>query len=149
MLCFVIADQPLESQPLISNLSCRLVIPAGPGQVCWAGGRELKHPKPPTRIFSFNKLVKAKSLLAGILDLVSVTRHFLRDCHAYCTHLRKVTKVTNPISDFTFLSTSKSGKARIKNLFLDSQTGTYLNVNSWLNTYMKPLALSHSLFLIN
>ena len=27
---------------------------------------------------SFNKLAKAKSMLAGILDLVSVTRHFLR-----------------------------------------------------------------------
>ena len=31
--------------------------------------------------------------------------------------VRKVTKVTNPISDFTFLSTAKSGKSRIKNPF--------------------------------
>ena len=43
----------------------------------------------------------------------------LRRCHAYCIHLRKVSKVTNPISDFAFLSTAKSGKSRIKNPFLD------------------------------
>ena len=30
-------------------------------------------------------------------------------------HIARVTKVTNPISDFTFLSTAKSGKSRIKN----------------------------------
>ena len=41
---------------------------------------------------------------------------------AYCN---KVTKVTNPISDFTFLSTAKSGKSRIKNPFLDSPKGTH------------------------
>ena len=39
--------------------------------------------------------------------------------------LAKVTKVTNPISDFTFLSTAKSGKSRIKNPFLDSPKGTH------------------------
>ena len=44
-----------------------------------------------------------------------------------CTRWRKVTKVTNPISDFTFLSTAKSGKSRIKNLFLDSPKGTHPN----------------------
>ena len=42
-----------------------------------------------------------------------------------CTRWRKVTKVTNPISDFTFLSTAKSGKSRIKNPFLDSPKGTH------------------------
>ena len=41
---------------------------------------------------------------------------------AYCN---KVTKVTNPISDFTFLSTAKSGKSRINNPFLDSLKGTH------------------------
>ena len=50
---------------------------------------------------------------------------FLRGCRAYCTRWRKVTKVTNPISDFTFLSTAKSGKSRIKNPFLDSLKGTH------------------------
>ena len=44
---------------------------------------------------------------------------------AYCN---KVTKVTNPISDFTFLSTAKSGKSRIKNPFLDSPKGTHPKV---------------------
>ena len=53
------------------------------------------------------------------------TRHFLRGCGAYCTRWRKVTKVTNPISDFTFLSTAKSGKSRIKNPFFDSPKGTH------------------------
>ena len=38
---------------------------------------------------------------------------------------RKVTKVTNPISDFAFLSTAKSGKSGIKNPFLDSPKGTH------------------------
>ena len=42
-----------------------------------------------------------------------------------CTRWRKVTKVTNPISDFTFLSTAKSGKSRIKNPFLDAPKGTH------------------------
>ena len=41
---------------------------------------------------------------------------------------RKVTKVTNPISDFTFLSTAKFGKSRIKNPFLDSPKGTHPNL---------------------
>ena len=50
---------------------------------------------------------------------------FLRGCHAYCMRLRKVTKVTNPISDFAFLLTTKSGKSRIKNPFLDSSKGTH------------------------
>ena len=50
---------------------------------------------------------------------------FLRGCRAYCTRWRKVAKVTNPISDFTFLSTAKSGKSRIKNPFLDSPKGTH------------------------
>ena len=45
-------------------------------------------------------------------------------CCAYCTRWRKVTKVTNPNSDFTFLSTAKSGKSKIKNPFLDSPKGT-------------------------
>ena len=31
----------------------------------------------------------------------------------------------NPISDFMFLSTAKSGKSRIKNPFLDSPKGTH------------------------
>ena len=39
-------------------------------------------------------------------------------------HIARVTKVTNPISDFTFLSTAKSGKSRIKNPFLNSPKGT-------------------------
>ena len=30
----------------------------------------------------------------------------MRGCHAYCTRLRRVTKVTNSISDFTFLSST-------------------------------------------
>ena len=38
---------------------------------------------------------------------------------SYCMHLRQVSKVTNPISDFAFLSTAKSGKSRIKTPFLD------------------------------
>ena len=50
---------------------------------------------------------------------------FLRGFHAYCMRLRKVTKVTNPISDFAFLLTTKSGKSRIKNPFLDSSKGTH------------------------
>ena len=50
---------------------------------------------------------------------------FFGGCRAYCTLWRKVTKVTNPISDFTFLSTAKSGKSRIKNPFLDSPKGTH------------------------
>ena len=54
----------------------------------------------------------------------------MRGCRAYCTRWRKVTKVTNPISDFTFLSTAKSGKSRIKNPFLDSPKGTH--PLSWL-----------------
>ena len=37
----------------------------------------------------------------------------------------RVTKVTNPISDSTFLSTARSGKSRIKNPFLDSSKGTH------------------------
>ena len=49
----------------------------------------------------------------------------MRGCRAYCTRWRKVTKVTNPISDFTFLSTAKSGKSRIQNPFLDSPKGTH------------------------
>ena len=49
---------------------------------------------------------------------------FLGGCRAYCTRWRKVTKVTNPISHFTFLSTTKSGKSKIKNRFLDSPKGT-------------------------
>ena len=40
-------------------------------------------------------------------------------------HIARVTKVTNPISDFTFLSTAKSGKSRIKNPFLNSPKGTH------------------------
>ena len=43
----------------------------------------------------------------------NTSRHLLRGCRAYCTRWRKVTKVTNPISGFTFLSTAKSGKFRI------------------------------------
>ena len=46
-------------------------------------------------------------------------------CRAYCKHWRKVTKVTNPISEFTFLSTAKSGKSKIKNPFLYSPKGTH------------------------
>ena len=59
--------------------------------------------------------------------------HFLRGwgCHAYCTRLQKVTKVTNPISDFTFLSTAKSGKSRIRNPFLDSLKGTLSAHPKW------------------
>ena len=34
-------------------------------------------------------------------------------------------KIANPISDFTFLSTAKSGKSRIKNPFLDSPKGKH------------------------
>ena len=34
-------------------------------------------------------------------------------------------KVTNPVSDFTFLSSSKSVKSRIKNPFLDAPKGTH------------------------
>ena len=63
-------------------------------------------------------------------------RHFLRGsgCHAYCTHLRKVTKVTNPISDFMFLLTAKSGKSPIRNLFLDSLKGT-LSTHPYWSTF--------------
>ena len=57
--------------------------------------------------------------------IICQTRHFLRGCRSYCTRWRKVTKVTNPISDFAFLSTAKSGKSRIKNPFLDSPKGTH------------------------
>ena len=49
----------------------------------------------------------------------------MRGCRAYCTRWPKVTKVTNPISDFTFLSTAKSRKSRIQNPFLDSPKGTH------------------------
>ena len=56
---------------------------------------------------------------------------FLRGCLAYCKRLRKVTKVTNPISDFTFLSTAKSGKSRIRNPFLDSLKGTLSAHPKW------------------
>ena len=34
-------------------------------------------------------------------------------------------KVTDRISDFAFVSAAKSGKSRIKNLFLDSPKGTH------------------------
>ena len=54
-----------------------------------------------------------------------------RGCHAYCTRLRKVARVTNPISDFTFLSTAKSGKSRIRNPFLDSLKGTLSTHSKW------------------
>ena len=53
---------------------------------------------------------------------------------------RKVTKVTNPISDFTFLSTAKFGKSRIKNPFLDSPKGTHPEI---LASRMQILALLH------
>ena len=38
---------------------------------------------------------------------------------SYFAGLQKVTKVTNPISDFTFLSVAKLGKSSIKNPFFD------------------------------
>ena len=57
--------------------------------------------------------------------LVSRPAFIRPGCLAYCTRLRKVTKVTNPILDFTFLSTTTSGKSRIKNPFLDSPKGTH------------------------
>ena len=59
---------------------------------------------------------------------------FLGGCRAYCTRWRKVTKVTNPISDFTFLSTAKSGKSMIKNPFLDSPKGTHPQMNRWIHS---------------
>ena len=37
--------------------------------------------------------------------------------------MRKVTKVTNPISDVAYLSTANSGKSQIKTPFLDSPKG--------------------------
>ena len=72
--------------------------------------------------------------------VVAKTRHFLRGCRAYCTRWRKVTKVTNPISDFTFLSTAKSGKSRIQNPFLDSPKGThpYLDESPRLDQTFSP-----------
>ena len=44
-----------------------------------------------------------------------------------CTRLRlrKIAKVTNLILDFTFLSTTKSDKSRIKSPFLDSPKVTH------------------------
>ena len=39
--------------------------------------------------------------------------------------MRKVSKGIDPISDFPFLSAAKSGKSRIKNLFLDSPKETH------------------------
>ena len=54
-----------------------------------------------------------------------LTIHFLKSCQIYCTRLRKVTTVTNPILDFTFLSTPKSGKSRTDNPFLGLPKGTH------------------------
>ena len=47
------------------------------------------------------------------------------------TRLQKVTKVTNPISDFTFLSTTKSSKSQIRGRFLDSVKGTLSTHPKW------------------
>lgn len=69
MLSLVIANRSLESQPSIAQLP--------PGYPSWTGAgllsaviRESKHTEQPTRVFY--KLVRAKSVLAEILDLVSV-----------------------------------------------------------------------------
>ena len=84
-------------------------------------GREVPLPLPRFYFFALLLLRTAPHYLNAWDRL----RHFLRGCRAYCTRWRKVTKVTNPISDFTFLSTAKSGKSRIKNPFLDSPKGTH------------------------
>ena len=44
----------------------------------------------------------------------------------------RLPRLQNPISDFTFLSTAKSGKSRIKNPFLDSPKGTHPKLHSTL-----------------
>ena len=63
----------------------------------------------------------------------------MRGCRAYCMRWRKVTKVTNPILDFTFLSTAKSGKSRLKNPFLDSPKGTQPNFAILIQLHYCPI----------
>ena len=51
-------------------------------------------------------------------------------------YLQKVTKVADLISDFAFLSVTKSVKSQIKNPFLDSPKGTQpLYLNIWIKYY--------------
>ena len=55
-------------------------------------------------------------------------KHVISCEAAISNHLQKVTKVTDSFSDFAFLSAAKSGKSRIKNLFLDSLKGAHPQV---------------------
>ena len=57
----------------------------------------------------------------------------------YLKAFATVTKVTDPISDFAFLSTAKSGKSRIKIPFLDSPKGAHPKNYFWnVWNLMKP-----------
>ena len=75
-------------------------------------------------------------ILQGIIRQKVENTSFLESRPWYWTRLRKVTKVTYPISDFAFLLAPKSGKSRIKNPLLNSTKGTHPKFHwhrfSWL-----------------
>ena len=64
---------------------------------------------------------RCNRIICQTVEKTSFLERLPCELHAFA----KGYQVTNPISDFTFLSTAKSSKSRIKNPFLDSPKGTH------------------------